>query len=116
MNRKDSPSGSPAHVSHIIDSDLVGMWSSHEGEVSQVQYQVEILDGRASVRAVDTYDDELAEVSDVRWDSKTRELLFTCYWSSTGRLVKCRFARAGTNTVRFVYQYTDHEILVRSDA
>jgi hypothetical protein len=116
MSNTSEPSRSGAQVSHIIDSDLVGVWSSHEGDVSQVRYQVEILNGRPCVHAVDGYDNEHAEVSDVRWDSKTRELKFTCYWSSTGRLAKCRFARAGANTVQFVYQYTDHELLVRSDA
>ena len=99
-----------------MDSGLVGTWSSHEDQISLVRYQVAITDGHPSVSAVDGHDDEQAEVSDVRWDSKTRELLFTCYWPSTGRLAKCRFLRGGANTVHFTYQYTDHELLVRSDA
>jgi hypothetical protein len=116
INNRDKSLNNMSQISHVIDSDLVGVWCSHEGEISQVQYRGEIVEGSPSVHAVDAYDNEQAEVTEVRWDSKTRELLFTCYWSSTGRLAKCRFAHAGKNTVRFMYQYTDHELLVRSDA
>ncbi len=105
-----------ADNTHIMDIGLVGIWSSHEDEASQVKYQVAVIDGHPIISATDGYDNENAEVSDVRWDSRTRELHFTCYWSSTGRLAKCRFLRNGENTVHFTYQYTDHELLVRSDA
>jgi len=105
-----------AEVTHIMDRGLIGTWSSLEAGISQVKYQVLVTDGRPSVSAIDGYDNEQAEVSDIRWDSRARELHFTCYWTSTGRFAKCRFQLDGENTVRFTYQYTDHELLVRGDA
>ena len=103
-------------VSHFMDQSLIGSWSSHEGESSQVTYRVTVVNGEPRVAAIDGHDGEVAEVSDVRWAPRAYELLFTCYWSSTGRLAKCRFMRTAENTVRFTYQYTDHELLVRGDA
>jgi hypothetical protein len=105
-----------SEVVGFLDPSLIGTWASLQGEVSQVRYHVTVSGGSPCVAAIDENDGEAAEVSDVRWNARTYELLFTCYWPSTGRLAKCRFMRNPNNTVHLTYQFTDHEILVRRDA
>ena len=63
---------------------LVGTWRDADAECgSTVQLTIEPAGGGFAVRAVETYDGETLEVSDVEWDGAA--LRFNCLTKSTGR-------------------------------
>ena len=94
---------------------LVGSLQSQEGWLSDVRYTISCESGVFSVSALDAYDNEVGQVYDVKWDEKANSLLFCCYWESSGRFSKCKLSAMPNGKADFIYQYTDHEILVRSN-
>ncbi len=91
---------------------LVGTWVNGDEYATDVEY---IISRHKSdlfeVRALDRYDNEEAEIYDIKWDGEV--LAFAAYWNSTGRLSKCRFKAVSQNRVSFTYTYTDNEMLHR---
>lgn len=61
--------------------------------------------------AVDTEDDERADVYDVNWDGIS--LRYCLYWRSTGRFSKERLMLVEKDKVAMTYTYTDEGILHR---
>lgn len=92
---------------------LIGTWHSLEETLSVIEYSVHCTVNGFSVVAVDSYDGENGEVSNVEWNDEKQELKFCCYWASSGRYSKCKFLLYSQDKVEFTYTYTDHEILVR---
>ena len=102
-------------MSNAIKHLLVGTWHGQEETLSNVQYIVAVQNDSFSVSAIDIHDNEVAQVHGVEWDEEKASLLFCCYWESSGRFSKCKLSSISGDKANFVYQYTDHEILVRSD-
>lgn len=92
---------------------LLGTWCSLEDTLSVTEYTVDFCNDAFVVTAVDSYDGELGEVNTVEWNDQKMELSFACYWSSSGRYSKCRMHLFAEDKVQFIYNYTDHEILVK---
>src|ERR1035441_1195955 len=67
---------------------LTGTWVNGDEYATEVEYQVSAVGQGFTVRAVDRYDGEEAEVYDVKWDGEA--LSFATHWPFTGRFVKCR--------------------------
>lgn len=63
--------------------------------------------GRFQVKVVDRYDDERADVYDVKWDGE--ELTFAAHWPSTGRLVKTGLRALTHDAVNYRYTYSEQE-------
>lgn len=101
-------------MSTIDSNPLVGTWHGQEETLSSVDYTVSFENGAYSVSAIDTYDDEPGQIYDVKWDDQNCALLFCCYWESSGRFAKCKLSSISDDKAEFVYQYTDHEILVKT--
>lgn len=95
---------------------LVGTWYDQQEILSSVEYTVTATENGYAVTAIDTYDSESGEVSEVVWEQEVGTLKFSCYWPSSGSYSKCKFHQFTENKVEFTYTYTDHEILVRKDA
>jgi hypothetical protein len=82
--------------------------------VSEVEYKVSRGPDGFTVRAVDAFDGEEAEVYDVIWDGAA--LSFATHWASTGKFVKCRFLPISPNRVNFTYTSTQQEIWQRRES
>jgi hypothetical protein len=66
-----------------------------------------------TVRAIDRFDGEEGEVSDVKWDGTA--LSFAVHWKSTGRLVKARLHAISPNRVDYTYTFTQQEMWHRKE-
>jgi hypothetical protein len=93
---------------------LVGTWVNGDEYATDVEYQVSWGSQGFTVRAVDRFDGEEAEVYDVKWDGEA--LSFATHWPSTGRFVKCRLLAISPNRVDFTYTYTQQEMWHRKVA
>jgi hypothetical protein len=93
---------------------LVGTWVDGNEHGSDVEYQVSSAGPVFTVRAVDGYDGEEAEVYDVGWDGQI--LSFAAHWPSTGRFVKCRLQVLSRNRVDLTYTYSQQEMWHRKRA
>jgi hypothetical protein len=102
-------------MSDLKNKKLVGAWCSLDEISSYVQYKIDISNESFTVEALDTYDNEKGEISNIVYNSDKCELDFCCYWASTGRYTKCRFHLIEDDRVNFTYTYTDHEILIRKN-
>ena len=93
---------------------LVGTWVNGDEYATEVEYQVSSPGQGFTVRAIDRFDGEEAEVYDVKWDGEV--LSFATHWPSTGRFVKCRLQAISPNRVDFTYTYTQQEMWHRKGA
>jgi hypothetical protein len=87
---------------------LIGTWVNGEEYETDVEYIVSAAGEGFAVRAVDRFDAENGEVSDVKWDGNV--LSFAVHWNSTGRFVKARFHAISPNRVDFTYTFTQQEM------
>jgi hypothetical protein len=67
------------------------------------------------VTAKDSYDGEIAAVSEVRFQKSEGVLLFATYWTSTGRFTRYRMSLHSPGKVETTYTHTDTEILIRKN-
>jgi len=67
--------------------------------------------GKLKIVAIDTEDDEKAEVYDVGWDGN--RLTYSLHWNSTGRFTKNSLILLEKDKVGMTCTYTDQEILHR---
>jgi hypothetical protein len=93
---------------------LVGKWVSGTESGSEIEYTVTSHANTFRVRAVDRYDDEVADVFEITWDGLV--LSFGTLWNSTGRFLRCRFEAIAKNEVSYTYTYTANETWHRKSA
>ena len=74
---------------------LVGKWVSGTESGSEIEYTITSRASGFRVRAVDRYDDEVADVFEIKWDG--RVLSFGTLWNSTGRFLRCRLEAVTKN-------------------
>lgn len=87
---------------------LVGTWlNGHEYE-TDVEYVVSAAGKGFAVLALDRFDGEKGEVSEVKWDGNV--LSFAVYWNSTGRFVKARLLPISPNRVDYTYTFTEQQM------
>ena len=91
---------------------LVGTWVCDDDFSSDVEYTVTLTGATYQVTAIDVTDGESGEVRDVGTDKDGR-LLFSVYWASSGRFVKCSFLLTSRKQVAFTYTFTDHDTMHR---
>ena len=92
---------------------LVGTWKGLDEWSTNVEYTVRKRRGAYSVTAVDTTDNEAADIYEEKWDKKNGVLSFAGYWNSTGRFMRCRIQLTATDKIEFTYTYTDSETMIR---
>ena len=90
---------------------LVGKWRGVD-EFSSVEYSVSKSKSGYLVVALDTFDKEIADVFEQKWEPATGILSFATHWNSTGRFVRCRLQAISIKQVSLTYTYTDMEMLV----
>jgi hypothetical protein len=100
---------------NLKNNKLIGLWRSLDEVSSYVQYKIDVLNESFTVEAIDSYDSEKGEISNIVYNSDKNELEFCCYWASTGRYTKCHLHQFDDDKVNFTYTYTDHEILIRKN-
>ena|ERR1700742_2702773 len=93
---------------------LVGSWVSGTEYGSEIEFIVTSHGTGFKVRAIDRYDDEIADVFEVKWDGLV--LSFATHWNSTGRFLRCRFEAVAKNEVSYTYTYTANETWHRKSA
>ena len=108
------PSNVMAKGAKTKELAIVGTWVNGDEYETDVEYQVSRNGRGLTVRAVDRFDGENAEVYDVNWDGEA--LTFSAHWPSTGRFVKCRLLAISPNRVDFTYTYTQQEMWHRKGA
>jgi hypothetical protein len=86
---------------------LVGTWVNGDEYETDVEYIVSAAGKGFTVRALDRFDGEKGEVSDVKWDGNV--LSFAVHWNSTGRFVKARLLPISPNRVDYTYTFTQQE-------
>jgi hypothetical protein len=92
---------------------LVGTWKGVDEWSANVEYTIRRRDGVYSVTAVDTSDNEKADIYEEKWDKNKQILSFTGYWNSTGRFMRCRIHLTAKDKIEFTYTYTDTETMIR---
>lgn len=85
---------------------LVGTWVSGE-DFDDVAITVSRAGSKFRVSVIDTFDDEQAEVYDVKWDGRT--LTYAAHWESTGRFVKARLQALSDGAIDYCYTYSKQE-------
>ncbi len=90
---------------------LVGIWINSDECKTDVEYHVSAAGKGFAVRAVDRFDGEKGEVSNVKWDKDV--LSFAIHWNSTGRFVKARLQSISPNRVDYKYTFTQQEMWQR---
>ena len=93
---------------------LVGSWVSGTEYGSEIEFIVTSHGTSFKVRAIDRYDDEVADVFEVKWDGEV--LSFATHWNSTGRFLRCRLQAVAKNEVSYTYTYTANETWHRKSA
>lgn len=94
--------------------DLSGTWVSID-DTTTVEIVVRKNSKEYSVSAADTYDGEVAAVSEVGYDKSQGILSFATYWTSTGRFTRYRMQSHAPAKVEITYTHTDSEILIRKN-
>jgi hypothetical protein len=89
------------------DHPLAGSWVSGTEFGSEIEYIVTPHASDFKVRAIDRYDNEVADVFEINWDGQV--LSFATYWNSTGRFLRCRLQAVGRDEVEYTYTYTAQE-------
>jgi len=90
---------------------FAGTWISIN-DVSSVEISVRKSPKGYKIKALDSCDDELAAISEEKYDKKEAVLSFAAYWSSTGRFTRYRIRSYG-DTLEITYTHTDSEVLIR---
>ena len=93
---------------------LVGSWVSGTKYGSEIEYIVTSHGTGFRVRAIDRYDEEVADVFEVKWDGDV--LSFATHWNSTGRFLRARLQAVAKNEVSYTYTYTENETWHRKSA
>jgi hypothetical protein len=92
---------------------IAGTWISIN-DVSSVELRIAKTKKRYVVTAVDSFDHEVAAVSEEKYDGKTGILSFAAYWDSTGRFTRYRLMpTSNDDRIEITYTHTDSEILIR---
>lgn len=92
---------------------LGGNWVSGTEYGSEIEFIVTPRTGGFKVRAIDRYDNEVADVFEINWDGQV--LSFATYWNSTGRFLRCRLQALGQDEVDYTYTYTAQETWHRKE-
>jgi hypothetical protein len=92
---------------------LLRVWRT-ASEWSQVEYRVSRKKGDFCVVAVDTFDNERADVFEAKWNARTDILSFACHWNCTGRFLRCRLQAIMKDKIELTYTYTDTELYIRA--
>ena len=104
----------PAQKKNEKPHTLIGTWVNGDEYETDVEYTVSATRTGFAVRAVDRFDGEKGEVSDVKWDGNT--LSFAVHWNSTGRFVKARLLAISPNRVDYTYTFTQQEMWHRKES
>lgn len=80
---------------------------------TNIEYTIRRRNAGYSVLAIDTSDDEKADIFEEKWDKRGGTFSFAGYWNSTGRFMRCRMRLTATDKIEFTYTYTDSETMVR---
>ena len=104
INKKESTKKHP----------LVGSWVSGTEYGSDIEYIVTSHGTGFRVRVIDRYDEEVADVFEVKWDGEI--LSFATHLNSTGRFLRVRLQALAENEVSHTYTYTEMEIWQRKPA
>ena len=93
---------------------MVGTWISVD-DTSTVELRVTKKKKKQTyaVIATDSYDGEIAAVSEEKYSGKTGILSFAAYWDSTGRFTRYRMILVSKDKVEITYTHIDSEVLVR---
>ncbi len=89
-----------------------GTWVSVD-DTSTVEISIRRTKTVYSVTAKDTYDGEVAAVSEIKHRKSDETLFFATYWTSTGRFTRYEMRPHGTGKVEITYTHTDSEILIQ---
>jgi hypothetical protein len=92
---------------------LVGTWKGVDEWSTNVEYTIRRRNGAYRIIAIDTSDNERADVYEEKWDKKKRVFSFAGYWNSTGRFMRCRIKLTAEDKIEFTYTYTDSETMIR---
>jgi hypothetical protein len=79
------------------------------------EYTIRMRKGRYSITAIDTFDNEKADIYEEKWDKKNGIFSFACHWNSTGRFMRCRILLTAKDKIEFTYTYTDSETMIRKE-
>ena len=93
---------------------IAGTWISID-DTSTVEIRVTRKKKTYAVTATDSYDGEVAAVSEERFHGKTGVFSFAAYWDSSGRFTRYRMMRASGDKVEITYTHTDSEVLIRKE-
>ncbi len=88
---------------------LVGTWKGS----TNVEYTIRRRRGSYRVTAIDTFDNEKADIYEEKWDKKNGIFSFAGHWNSTGRFMRCRIHLTANDKIEFIYTYTDSETMIR---
>src|SRR5687768_10865412 len=91
---------------------LIGTWTSVD-DTSTVELRVTRKKKAYAVAVTDSYDGEVAAVSEERYHHKTGIFSFAAYWDSSGRFTRYRMMPASEDKVEITYTHTDSEVLIR---
>ena len=89
-----------------------GTWVSVD-DTSTVEISARKAKTGYSVGAKDTFDGEVAAVSEIKYRKSDETLLFATYWTSTGRFTRYQMRSHGSGKVEITYTHTDSEILIQ---
>lgn len=89
-------------------SPLVGTWFNGDEIETEAEYIVSKAGKGFSVRAVDRFDGEEADIFEVVWDG--RELSFAAHWNSTGRFTRCRMLLLSENRISLTFTHTEQAL------
>lgn len=95
------------------DDLLVGTWKGVDEWSTNVEYTIRRSRGAYRITAVDTFDNERADIYEEKWDKKNGIFSFAGHWNSTGRFIRCRIHLTATDKIEFTYTYTDSETMIR---
>jgi hypothetical protein len=114
LEDKCHQSGSPgSDLEGVLKSSpLSGTWVSLD-EISSVELTIRKKRSGYCVIAKDSYDGEIAAVSEVQYQKSPGVLSFATYWTSSGRFTRYRMSLHVPGKVEITYTHTDSEILVR---
>jgi hypothetical protein len=94
---------------------LVGTWKGIDEWSTNVEYTIRRRKGTYSITAIDTFDNEKADIYEEKWDKKNEIFSFAGHWNSTGRFMRCRIHLIAKDKIEFTYTYTDSEMMIRKE-
>jgi hypothetical protein len=92
---------------------LVGTWKGVDEWSTNVEYTIRRRRGSYRVTAIDTSDNEKADIYEEKWDKKNGMFSFAGHWNSSGRFMRCRIHLIADDKIEFIYTYTDSETMIR---